>query len=308
MGPLHVIAVVSNPVRFESRYRLFYEFEQRMLREQNTVLHVVEVQQGERDHQVTNPDGAAHYQFRTHDEVWVKENMINLALQRLPADAQYVAWVDADVWFTNPDWVGETLHELQSYKVVQMFTHATDLGPTHEPILQHTGYIYQWLTQPKAVPKYGPNGLIFHPGFAWAARRDTLEELGGLIDWSILGAGDTHMAGALTGVIEKTFHPRLTQSYKDSLVSWQEQAERVVDHDVGYVKTGLYHYWHGKKRDRGYWDRWKILSDNHYNPTTDLVRDLSSVLHLRTGTKRLRALRHGIMQYFRSRNEDSIDL
>ena len=42
---LYVIAVVSNPARFETRYRLFNEFCKRMKHEKNVVLVTVELQQ-----------------------------------------------------------------------------------------------------------------------------------------------------------------------------------------------------------------------------------------------------------------------
>jgi hypothetical protein len=34
---------------------------------------------------------------------------------RLPNDWKYVAWVDADVNFTNPHWVRVTVQQLQHY-------------------------------------------------------------------------------------------------------------------------------------------------------------------------------------------------
>ena len=38
--------------------------------------------------------------------------------------------------FARPDWVQETLHQLQIYKVVQMWSHSIDYGPEHQPIAQ----------------------------------------------------------------------------------------------------------------------------------------------------------------------------
>jgi len=57
--------------------------------------------------------------------------------------------------------------------------------------------------------------------------------------------------------------------------------------------------------DRHYSDRWKILVDNKYNPESDLKRDAQGLYSL---TDRSPGLRDGIRTYFRSRNEDSIDL
>jgi hypothetical protein len=52
-------------------------------------------------------------------------------------------------------------------------------------------------------------------------------------------------------------------------------------------------------------DRWKVLVDNQFDPYLDLIRRPDGILGL-TGEKM--ELRDGVMNYFRSRNEDSIDL
>lgn len=309
MSPLHVIAVVSNPIRFASRYRLYREFQERMLGNPAVVLHTVELAYGHRPFEITKEGVPNEYQFRSHEELWHKENLINLGIQRLPASAEYIAWVDADVNFVRPDWAEETVQQLQHYKVVQMFTHATDLGPQYQPLHQHLGYIYAWQNGMKPSPRYckpyGPGGLVFHPGFAWACRRDVLDNVGQLIDFSILGSGDTHMAGALTNVVEKTFHKGISSDYKKALLNYQRLCDNYVRQKVGCVETLLVHYWHGKKRDRGYGERWQVLSDAKYSPYTDLIRDSHGLIRL---TSEKRELRDGIMRYFRTRNEDSIDL
>jgi hypothetical protein len=299
VAPLHVVAVISNPLRFQSRYRLYKDFAKRVT-DAGAILHPVELAYGHRPFEI---DGALRY--RTHEELWHKENLVNLGVQSLPDDWEYVAWIDADVQFTRPDWVSETVHQLQHYKIVQMWTHATDMGPNHEPVAHHKGYIYSWTNWDGCTPKYGPGGLVNHPGYAWAARRDALDSIGGLIDFAILGSGDTHMAGAFTGVVHRTFHPRMSEDYKRALLHYQRLCEKHIRQKVGYVETSLVHHWHGKKKDRGYGDRWKVLSDNHYSPYTDILRDTRGLIHL-TGEKR--GLRDGIMRYFRARNEDSIDL
>lgn len=305
MSPLHVIAVVSNPIRYATRYRLFREFEARMKLEPDVVLHTVELAYGHRPFEVTTEGAPRQYQYRSHEELWHKENLINLGIQQVPPSAEYIAWIDTDVSFTRPDWALETVQQLQHYKVVQMFTHATDLGPTFQPLHHHTGYIYAWKHWDGRTPAYGPRGLINHPGYAWACRRDALDNVGQLVDYAILGSGDTHMAGALTGVVEKTFHSGMSADYRESLYHYQRLCEKYIRQKVGYVDTSLVHYWHGKKKSRGYADRWKILSENDYSPRLDIIRDSRGLVRL-TGEKR--GLRDGIMRYFRTRNEDSIDV
>lgn len=70
--------------------------------------------------------------LRSPTELWLKENMINVAAQSLPYDWQQICWLDSDVHFLRPNWVGETIHQLQHYSVLQMFSHARDLGPNYE--------------------------------------------------------------------------------------------------------------------------------------------------------------------------------
>ncbi len=302
MGPLHVIAVISNPLRFNSRYKLFKDFEKRTT-DAGAILHVVELAYGHRPFEIVRAGEPRQYGYRTHEELWHKENLIQLGIRHLPDDWEYVAWIDADVQFARADWVAETVHQLQHYKIVQMWTHATDLGPSHEHVAHHCGFIYTWHHNPHCLPHYGLG--MYHPGYAWAARRDALDDIGGLIDYAIMGSGDTHMAGAFTGCVEKTFHKGMSKDYKHALWHYQRLCDKHIRRKVGYVNTSILHYWHGKKKDRGYGDRWRVLSDNGYSPYTDIVRRSDGLVTL---TSEKQGLRDGLMRYFRSRAEDSIDL
>ncbi len=70
--------------------------------------------------------------LHTKDELWLKENAINIGAQHLPFDWQQICWLDSDVHFMRPNWVGECIHKLQHFAAVQMFSHARDLGPDYE--------------------------------------------------------------------------------------------------------------------------------------------------------------------------------
>jgi hypothetical protein len=66
--------------------------------------------------------------------------------------------------------------------------------------------------------------------------------------------------------------------------------------------------WHGKKKDRKYADRWKILKAHDFNPLIDLKRDLQGLWQLETYSQRQINLRNDLRAYFSSRNEDSVDI
>jgi hypothetical protein len=306
-SPLHVLTAITNPSRYASRYRLFSDFAKRVT-DAGAILHVGEAAFGERPHTAASIASAhQHLQLRTNHEIWHKENILNLLVSRLPADWKYCAWVDADVVFARPDWVGEAVHQLQHFGVVQMFSEAIDLGPDETPIDQYRGFV-------KCYYECGMKGeanrhLSWHPGYAWAWRRDALEAVGGFMDTAILGSADQHMANALIGRGRPSINPRMHPNYLGDVDRWEARAERHIRRNIGYMPGLLVHHWHGRKANRGYLDRWKILSRHRYDPHHDIKRDSQGLYQLHDdGTERSRRLRDEIRAYFRSRNEDSIDL
>lgn len=313
---LHVISVISNPIRYASRYRLYRDFEAHM-REAGVTHHTVELLFGDRPCEVTHPETANHIQVQTFEELWHKENLINVGIASLPADWEYVAWIDADVAFANPAWAVETVQQLQHHHVVQLFSHAIDLGPRNEALQTHAGFVYQYQQngcKPPAghgyTPYYGnpKRNVFWHPGFAWAARREAVDHLGQLMDFPILGSADHHMAMALIGEADRSIHHGVSPAYREQVLDWEDRAERHIQRDIGYVPGTILHSWHGKKADRRYVDRWKILVENKFDPRTDLKRDWQGLWQLRVEGARQIRLRDSIRAYFRARNEDSIDV
>jgi hypothetical protein len=314
---LHVIVPMTNAWRYGSRYHLFEKFE-KMVLDAGAQLWVVEAAYGNRPHAITHPDNPNHVQLRTYSEVWHKENLINIGISRLPADWEYVAWIDPDVSFARPDWVNETLNQLQHFHIVQMFSHTHDLSPDYYIIKNHTGFMNRYrsggleeeadltiTTYDSARKLLKPKPYYAHPGYAWAARRSAIDALGGLIDWCIVGGADYHMAYALIGRVSQTINPAWSQSIKTMFLEWEQRAEKYIRRNVGYVPGSIFHHWHGKKKDRKYQDRNKILIDNQYDPIYDLKRDSQGVWQL---TDRSLKLRDQLRDYFKSRNEDSIDM
>lgn len=307
---LHVVTAVSNPMRFRSRYDLYRAFEKRVV-DAGATLTTVEVAFGDRPYEVTERDNPWHVQLRTREELWHKENMLNLGIQhaiQMNPCAKYFAWVDADVQFARHDWATETVQQLQHYDFVQMFSHAQDVGPNFEPLQQHEGFAYAYGNGMNVRHGYD-YCKHYHPGYAWAARRDALDRVGGLIDWAILGSADAHMAMCLIGKIGSIDRRLISAAYFRELMEWQSRAERHIRHNLGYVPGQLTHFWHGKKANRRYRQRWDILTESRFDPDTDLRRDSQGLWALNdTDDPRQRTLRDGIRGYFRCRNEDDISV
>ena len=315
---LYVISPVFNPIRFRSRWKLYKQYEEYMLAFKKVVLVTVECTFGERSEVLTKIEGENHIVIHVHTktEAWLKENLINIAISRLPLNWKYVAWIDADIQFARPDWVGETLQQLQHYKGVQMFSESADLSPNYEIIKTHKSFMWCYQIQGDELPPLkngcyythkGPKSKVYwHPGFAWAARREAIDALGGLIDWGILGGGDMYMAYVLIGKLKDRALPQsLGEQGVKMLLEWEHRAETHIKRNVGFVAGLILHYWHGKKADRKYADRGQVLSKALFNPDKDLKRDWQGLWQLSGENPKLR---DGMMGYFRQRNEDSIDL
>lgn len=307
----YVVAVVSNPVRYKSRWSLFKQFQQEM-HDAGANLLVVESAFGSRPHEVTDSSDPFHVQLRTNHELWHKENMINLGIQhlaKLAPDFKYVAWVDGDVTFTAKNWIDETIQQLQHYQVVQMWQNALDLGPDGRVIHTHESFGFSY-SQGKAISTGWSKYYTYaHPGFAWAATRDALNTTGGVLDSkpAILGSADHHMAWSMIGKGANTYPKTIQETYKKMIHAWEDRAAG-LKRNVGYVPGTILHHWHGKKKDRQYTSRWDILTNNKFDPETDLKRDVQGLYQLVVETPRQIKLRDDIRAYMRARNEDSSDL
>jgi hypothetical protein len=303
---LHVVTAVANPIRWESRIRLYKEFEQHML-DSGVNLHTVECTFGDR---APDCDGNPHVDYirvkaNAGALVWSKESLLNIGIHRLPIDAKYICTADADVFFRNPSWAAETVHALQHYHVVQPWSDCYDLGPHGEHIDLHRSFC-RLVHEGKPIIQ-GPNALngpyrFGHPGYVWSWTRQALEWLGGLVETAALGAADHHQAMALIDRVDDSIPGNISAGYKDPLHLWQARAMQHIRQNISYVPGSIDHKFHGPKGARFYVDRWQILIKNDFDPATDLKRNTFGVMEL-AGNKP--KLRHDIDRYFRSRREDS---
>lgn len=318
-SPLYVIAPIFNPQRYRSRWKLYLDFEQYVLKNNEAHLVTIECAYGNRAFVLKKDPSDKHtlIQVRTKDDLWLKENMINKAISHLPIDWQYACYIDPDVSFARPDWVGETLQLLQRYSFLQMFTQAQDLGPNYEVINTYEGFIRCYFNQ-SIVPPINNKGYYttsvagkknvgyWHPGFTMAFRREAFDAVGGLIDWGILGGGDTFMMFGLTGMLsEKNLPSALGAAGKRWLTEWQNRCDQHIKKNVGFMEGTIYHYWHGSRKARAYEDRGWILTSAKFDPEVDIKKDAQGLWQL-SGNNIV--LRDGIRKYMSRRNEDGIDL
>jgi hypothetical protein len=282
--------------------------------------------------------------LRTTDELWLKENLINVAVSRLPHDWQQVCWLDSDVQFARPNWVGECIHKLQHYAFLQMFSHARDLGPNYEMLPegyphadgqgfvaafqngtlekadearqhhQHSGphrhHHHHHHHHPPVPPPYDgyPYPARVFPGLAWAATRKAWDDVGGLIDWAIWGGGDYHMAWALIEKPERMMRNDLHRDYKKQVMQWYYRCHTHIRRNVGVMEGSIFHNWHGRKSERGYNAKHHLLAEIGFDPLRHLKRDFQGLWQLHDDrSSAFVRLRDMMRKIALERNEDSDD-
>jgi len=304
---LYVVTCIFNPRGFKSRYTLYRDFAP-YIEYCGAKLLTVEVAFDGRPFEVTTPGNPWNLQLRTNHELWHKERALNLGIQhllKLDPNAKYVAWIDADVTFTNPHWVEDTIKALHHYCVIQLFSQAQNLLPNYEMQWSCSSRFHTYCTK-KGYHQRPPKHLKYisggHPGLAWAARIETLDQLGGLFDKSITGSGDTYMANALSGDVIFNSKPGMSEGFRKALLIWQDACDRHVKKNVGFIWGACLHYWHGKSSKRGYDKRWDITSFHQYDPFEDIKVGVNGLYQF-VGNKK--ELEYDLRLSFSERDEDS---
>lgn len=309
---LHVIGVIQNAVRFHSRFRLFREWAREMVNTPNVVLHVVEATYKHRPPECKPENGEYNYhRVKTHSEIWLKENLINIAVKNLlPSDWKYMAWVDCDIHFRDPMWALSSIHQLQHYNIIQPWQSAADLdyqGNVMDIWTSFGSLVARGLPMYKDKSKDKLGYKYAHTGYAWACTRYFYENVEKLVDFNIVGAGDHCMAWSCIGEVSRTMPHTISLGYKAMCNEWQRKAKFACAEMVGFTPGRIEHHWHGNKTNRQYWNRWDILTKakpTPYDPMTDIAYDSQGVLVLVGANKY--SIEHGIMRYNRHRQEDSI--
>lgn len=306
---LHVVGVLSNPMRYHSRYRLFREWYEEMKATPNVKVYVVECAFGDRHHEATDASDPTHLQLRSRQAIWHKENMLNLGFRHLvPRQAKYLCWSDTDIHFRDKHWAQETIHQLQHYNVVQPWQDCADLGFLGN-ILQHFQsfcYVHRL-----GVPKQCHPGQPYkyaHTGFAWACTRKFYEAMKGaiggpLMDWCIVGSADHHQAWGMIDRIDDSVHGKMPEPFKKMAREWAKAAYKVTHGHLGFVPTRIEHKFHGPKKRRQYRERWQIFIEHNFDPYTDLSYDEQGLVQIVGKPQLIEACAN----YLNSRHEDSID-
>ena len=96
-----------------------------------------------------------------------------------------------------------------------------------------------------------------------------------------------------------SINEKADNSYKQSIINFQNNCKNLR---LGYIPGVIRHFYHGKKINRKYTERWKILINHKYNPFLFIKKNNDNLL---IPTELCPAeLLNDIFNYFKERNED----
>lgn len=226
--------------------------------------------------------------------LWQKEACINECVKQLqidrPGEFDAVAWIDADLYFPNRNWVLETMNALGKYRVVQLFDTFHRKLPNG-----HTENKY-----PGAVRAREMGLNSYNPGGAWAARLDTFNAMGGLFPWNFFGGGDDTCYKIWRGGM-----PTRAQQHCGQIPlmrKYRIEAHSAIRRSVGRISGEACHMFHGTMINRQYNDRWKDPQIQEIDTPNDLEIDSQGLLAWKSDTCDCK--RDAVNSYFKRREDD----
>ena len=247
------------------------------------------------------------------DVMWQKERLLNHGLSRLPENCRYVAWVDGDLLFEDPEWIERAIEELQRVPLLQPFSQVIHASRQ----AQVTGFEFNdgWIAQSAMGAALAQGGSFENymravmrraagtpaSGMAWVARRELLERHG-WFDASIIGGGDTALVCAALGrpemVAELHHHNARQRKYYEV---WARPFYKEVQGRVSHISGTILHLWHGELPDRLPQERHQGLREYEFDPAVDITIGKDGPWRWATEKP---ALHRYLQRYFAARLED----
>lgn len=306
-GRTWAVSCYFNPIGYRRRLENYHTFRRHL----SAPLVTVELGFGGFD--LRGGDADILIQVDGTDVLWQKERLLNIAVRALPQECEYVAWLDADIVFRQGDWPARLERVLERHSLAQLFHKSRHLGPSESvdsprssgARLVTDGFAAR-MTNGSLPPSVFSNQgrsqkLGYSPGFAWASRRETIEELT-LYDAMIMGGGDKVVAAAAYGRIEETVEAyAMNACQARHFRAWAGPFFKRIRGDIGHVEGMIFHLWHGRQRDRRIGTRYQGFEEFGFDPFRDIRIDGNGCWRWNSAKPELHRF---VKDYFASRRED----
>lgn len=218
-----------------------------------------------------------------------KENLYRILETKIPLKYKKLAFLDTDILFSHPSWYSTASKLLDTHDVVQLFDKCHWLDSENKnTTLTRKSVLY--MTEPEYTWTY-------HPGFAWAMRRDWYNKIG-FFDWAVSGSGDTL---STIGWLKKKF-PKHFKSCPKSIKNEFSKFYSKPSPRITFLKDiDVKHLYHGSRTNRQYVSRHEIL---------DVPIDITKLIKLNTDGLyewvEIFKWNPFFSNYFKNRNDDDV--
>lgn len=209
-------------------------------------------------------DDSIKIRAKQHNVFWQKERCLNIAIENLPQDTEYISWVDTDIRFYNPNLLEDTLASLQKYPVVQLFERCFE-KPNINKYNNNISLGYKLANNLTEI-------TYPHIGYAWAFSKDVLVD-SKLYDKDPVGNSDVLQLMTWMGTWNHASIIELNPSYRQQFLLWAWSSYEKVDGNIGYVPGEVEHFYHGRSIHRSYGTRNNILTEHEFSPNKNLDID-----------------------------------
>jgi hypothetical protein len=203
---------------------------------------------------------------------WQKERCLNIAIENLPEDTEYISWVDTDIRFYNDNLLEDTYKALESYPVVQLFEECFE-----KPNINR--YNNNISIGSKIVNKLD-HIKYPHIGYSWAFHKNVLIE-DKLYDIDPVGNSDVLQLMTWLGTWNHACIIDLNSEYRQQFLLWAWDSYEKVESNIGYVSGKVEHFYHGRTEHRNYTSRNNILTTNNFSPSKDLEIDTNKLYKIK---------------------------
>jgi hypothetical protein len=292
-----VLIAFFNPAKFRrsvenARYII------KIMKDKKIPCYVAECVFDKAAQQIPDADLVLH----SNSYMFYKEQLFNKLEKLVPEQYTKLVALDADIMFDAPDWIDQVSLSLNTHDIIQPYLKACWLSPDNKRVRSWKyGQSYALLQK---IPITSENIHEYHPGFAWAFRRDIFRKLGGFYPNAIIGGGDA----LFTFNFYPTGMPRFWVDNQEGgaihtiIEQWPKYNENFkhVNPKLGHLNIKCFHLFHGLMIKRQYDTRYSLFSKDLTGKWNDVITYNKDGLTEFVNPH----LRKILYKYFKDRDED----
>lgn len=273
---LYLLVSYFNYNSNKSRERNIYSFIEKNSNSKVKIVVIEAIYNNSNQLKDLNSEVFLHLKYNVKHPISLQDNLINVGIKKLPADWQYLAWIDSDVIFNNENWADNILKELQDKDIVHCFKEADFLN--QDGTSSNFNFLSECYIHVNNI-KYPDVHQRSHCGFAWALKRSFYEKIKEIFDYSIIGSNDAVMNLVVLkkSLADYFLNSGYSQEYINSVTEYYNRKKEIK---FTFVDNKITHLWHGNINNRNYHLRKNILKKYQFNPKQHIIKNKDGIIEL----------------------------